>query len=335
MLRYRNRWSPRSLGAVSTTLVLLLASAFATGPAAAAPDPARTADAPCHPADPHAPVPANARLARPAAGHDGHRHDPNELTPAEAAERERMTDAAYAARVGMAPLAAQDRETITIDVVVHVITANKTRAGGNVPHPMVKEQIRVLNAAFSGATGGAPSPFRFRLKKTNRVVNPDWYPLVVDSPAEREMKRTLRVGGKETLNLYLANLGEGLLGWATFPESRLDHGDGVVIAAESLPGGTTTPYDEGDTAVHEIGHWLNLYHTFQGGCAGDGDLVADTPAEAEPAYDCPRDRDTCPADPGADPIHNFMDYTADACMREFTAGQVERMVKAWQAFRAP
>ena len=76
-----------------------------------------------------------------------------------------------------------------------------------------------------------------------------------------------------------------------------------------------------------------LEHTFAHGCSASGDCVADTPKEAQPQFDCPVGADTCPA-PGLDPIHNFMDYTQDSCMNEFTPGQVERMNDAWIDFRA-
>lgn len=259
------------------------------------------------------------------------RQDPNDLSAAEVAAAETEFDAAYAAKTG--GVADERRKTVTIPVVVHVVSADGTRATGNIPRSMIDAQINVLNLAYGGFTGGAAAPFQFKLKKVNRVVNPAWSPILSETPAERQMKRQLREGGPETLNIYVGIIDPDLLGWATYPKRNITKYDGAVILSESLPGGTVVPYNEGDTATHEVGHWLNLMHTFENGCEGKGDHVADTPAEADAQFECPIGADTCTA-PGLDPIHNFMDYTDDSCMYQFTAGQVKRMVRAWDAFRA-
>lgn len=77
--------------------------------------------------------------------------------------------------------------------------------------------------------------------------------------------------------------------------------------------------------MHEAGHYLGLYHTFEGlSCSGLGDYVQDTPIHNAPNYGCPSSSDQCPSESGLDPIHNFMNYTDDSCMHEFTPGQMER-----------
>ena len=115
-----------------------------------------------------------------------------------------------------------------------------------------------------------------------------------------------RRGDKSTLNVFLTELEDGLLGWATLPSSSSGgNGDGVMNRWSTMDGGPSAPYNRGMTLAHEAGHWLGLYHTFQGGCTAPGDYVADTPPEAEPAYGCPTGRDTCPGG-GLDPITNIV-----------------------------
>jgi hypothetical protein len=219
--------------------------------------------------------------------------------------------------------------SVNIPVYAHVINKGTGISNGDIPDSMIADQIAVLNAAY------ANTPFRFTLAQTTRTTNSTWYTAGPDTAAEAAMKSALRKGTADDLNMYISSPGGGLLGWATFPNWYAGNpsDDGVVLLNTSLPGGTAAPYNLGDTGTHEVGHWLGLYHTFQGGCQKSNDYVSDTPAEQSAAYGCPTGRDTC-RETGLDPITNFMDYTDDYCMDRFSAGQVARMDSFWTTYRA-
>jgi hypothetical protein len=225
-----------------------------------------------------------------------------------------------------------DISYITADrnIPVYWHSVRSSSGTGGVTSQQIADSIAVLNDAYAGTS------FSFTLVATTTTNNGTWYTCSGGS-CESQMKSALRQGGSNALNVYSNNMGGGLLGWATFPSSYASNpsNDGVVILAASVPGGSAVPYNEGDTLTHEVGHWLGLYHTFQGGCSTSNDGVSDTNAERSPAYGCPTGRDSCAGKKyvGLDPITNFMDYTDDYCMFEFTAGQAARMSAQWNAYR--
>ena len=228
----------------------------------------------------------------------------------------------------------------SIPVYVHVIH-NGTE--GNITLEDAQRQIDVLNASFGGQTsppGGLPAAntgFTFTLAGFDVWQDSVWFTMTPGSTAERDAKTTIRSNfplRAQDLHLYTCKPGVGYLGWATFPWNYTKDPvmDGIVVRYDTLPGGALDPYNEGDTATHEAGHWLGLYHTFQGGCSRYGDYVADTPSERSAAYGCPTGRDSCKAK-GLDPIENFMDYTDDYCMYRFTSGQGSRMDSMYVTYR--
>ena len=229
---------------------------------------------------------------------------------------------------------------VTIPVYVHVIKGK--HRGERVPAgpKRVRSLLRTLNLGMEGRQSqyGVGLRYRFALKKINYRKNERWYHAHLFDKRDRQAKRRLHRGGAGTLNLYINGggpKGDPVLGWARFPWQYASSPklDSVNVSVAAMRGGSARGYNLGDTVIHETGHWLGLYHTFQGGCGGQGDLIGDTPAEAEPSFGCDTTRDTCPTDPGLDPVHNFMDYSLDSCMNRFTAGQARRIDAAFAKWR--
>lgn len=217
----------------------------------------------------------------------------------------------------------------SIPVYVHVM--RDASGAGNVTDSQIAQQILVLNASYAGqkSSSAANTGFSFYLAGTDRFNNTQWHQ---DKQSSTYRTQT-RKGGRNALNIWLVDF--SYLGIATFPWDYASSPgiDGIRVQYSSLPGGSATNYNLGETATHEAGHWLGLYHTFQGGCTSTNDEVADTPAQGSSTSGCPAGRDSCSL-PGLDPIHNFMDYSFDSCYTMFTAGQGSRMSQMWAAYRA-
>ncbi|TQV93223.1 hypothetical protein V2A60_010342 [Cordyceps javanica] len=213
-------------------------------------------------------------------------------------------------------------DLITLDTWFHVVYNAKTHDGGYITPEKLQEQLKVLNDAYD------PSNLAFRLVNSTWTENATW----ADYPDDNElaMKRALRKGDSRTVNIFFVpGLGAG--GVCVFPNMGAYEGDALaldacMVGSFSMPGNKGV-YAMGKTAVHELGHWFGLLHTFQGGCNEErGDFIADTPAERSANRGvCPANRDTCPELPGLDPVENYMDYSSDACYDRFTPGQTSRM----------
>lgn len=223
------------------------------------------------------------------------------------------------------------RAPITVETYIHIIASDETVPGGWISDEQVQDQIDVMNDDF------APHEISFDLVDVTRTVNPSW----ASDSGELTYKAELRQGGYDALNLYVLRSLGGALGYCYYPVDHPSEGttefvrDGCSVIADSVPGGSAEGFNLGKTATHEIGHWLALYHTFQGsGCSEPGDFVDDTPTQLSASSGCPVGRDSCPDLPGLDPITNYMDYSTDDCFEEFTEGQSVRMHSAWEEFRA-
>lgn len=314
--------------ALTAAALTVSGSASGTGLPQSAPAPASVPAAPCLTGPSAERVRADSTL---------NGVDPNDLTLAQTQQAEARL-ATRARQRGSSTGRAKLGKT-KIDVYVHVITTDAGKGG--VSKSRIKKQISVLNKAYAGKTSSrsTKTPFSFKLKDVDKTKSSDWYDWSspdVDDADDAEAKTALHRGGFDDLNLYVTSLGDDLLGYSSFPFDTTLELDGVVVLNASLPGGSAKPYDRGDSATHEVGHWLGLYHTFENGCTAPGDEVDDTAyqADGKDIYSCDSDLDTC-ATTGKDPVHDFMSYGDDKCLSRFTKGQAERMSDVWLAYRAP
>lgn len=278
----------------------------------------------------HCLTPDGAPDAADAARGGSHLRDHRDITATEQARIEASFQKQLAAKTKAAkPTAGRLAAGASIPVYVHVM--RDANGAGDVTDSQITQQIQVLNGSYAGAKSStaANTGFTFTLAGIDRFNNTNWHQ---DKQSTTYRSQT-RKGGKNALNIWLVDF--SYLGIATFPWDYAKNPsiDGIRVQYSSLPGGSATNYNLGETATHESGHWLGLYHTFQGGCTTTNDEVSDTPAQSSSTSGCPAGRDSCSL-PGLDPIHNFMDYSYDSCYTEFTAGQSTRMNQMWTAYRA-
>ncbi len=246
--------------------------------------------------------------------------------------------------------------TYVIPTVVHVI---QTTPNEVISDARILSQIEVMNEDFralNADTSDIPSYFKAGDSDVEfclATIDPNGCPTngivrVVSPLSNHFQNQSTQLKGLSQwdpyryLNVWLVESIEngGILGYATGPQqlSFAPQLDGVVIDQAYFGRGPEVPfssYDLGRTGTHEVGHWLGLAHTFQGGCAGtgpitcltSGDNICDTPPTADPNYGCPNPQNTCTESPDdmMDQTMNFMDYADDACLLMFSEGQGDRM----------
>jgi hypothetical protein len=260
-----------------------------------------------------------------------------------------------------ASTSAESLVAFTVPLYIHIVD---TTTSASVSDATIRQQLIALNANY------APTLIQFDLRNVSRSINNTWA-TASTLEIEQEMKQQLRRGGYDSLNLYFlldwnplhdeAMGFNSTFGFCTYPElgninKTVLARDGCIMQQYSMPGspgiGRTTvlggSLDEGKTAVYEVGHWLNLIHVFGangtvGRCIED-DFVFDTPLQFQASpmtvrgTPCPPPKVSCPgvspsSIPGPDNVFNFLDYSSDYCMREFTPGQAVRMNQAWRERR--
>ena len=243
----------------------------------------------------------------------------------------------------------QDKVTgvvYTIPVVVHIVfngtAQNLSDAQVQSQIDVLNEDFRLLNADnvntpsfFAGLKSDVEVQFCLAKKDPNGAVSTGITRTTTTTTSfgTNDAVKSASTGGKAAwntaayLNLWVCNIGGGILGYAQFPGGP-GSTDGVVIDYRYLGrgGSSVAPFNKGRTGTHEVGHWLNLNHIWgdDGTSCSGTDNVADTPNQADENYGCPG-YPTSSCNNTSDMYMNYMDYTDDACMFMFSSGQTSRM----------
>lgn len=237
-----------------------------------------------------------------------------------------------------------EKAVVNIPVVIHILYNTSSQ---NITDAQIQTQLDVLNKDFRKLNSDwslTPSTFtgvvadceiNFCLATTTptgaATTGIIRQSTTVTAFSDNDAMKYTAQGGSNAwptgsyLNIWVCNLGNGLLGYAQFPGGPTAS-DGVVInyTAFGTTGTAQSPYNKGRTATHEVGHWLNLSHIWGDATCGS-DLVSDTPVHSASNGGCPTHPKSNTCGTSAEMFMNYMDYTNDACMYMFSTGQKARM----------
>lgn len=249
------------------------------------------------------------------------------------------------------------RALYTIPVVVHVLWNTNAE---NISDTQVLSQIEVLNADFAllnADTVNIPQAFKTIVSATEfqfcmAQQDPEGNPTngihrvqtATTTFGANDQIKSAASGGADAwdptryFNIWVGDLGFGLLGYAQFPDDPNDNTYGVAInyTAFGNTGTAQAPFGLGRTASHEIGHCFGLYHIWgddNGACSGS-DQVADTPNQGDATSGCGTfpELDNCTTTGNGIMFMNYMDYSDDDCLNMFTRQQSQRMTNMFEQY---